>query len=112
MHNYQYRMIKRDGELVQQQREIWIVDNSKWWKPWERNIEIDHSIWFDTPIPEYHTLRVGDRVKVIAGFNVGACGEIQFIEPREKIWVLRDNTKSPMFYIRDELELIWRKPSE
>ncbi len=110
--NYQYRLIKRDGELVQQRREIWIVNKSKWWKPWEAHYEIDGSDWFDTPILEYQTLRKGDRVKVVAGFNVGAVGGIEFIEPRGTVWVTRDGSKSPVYYHKDELELIWRPPSE
>jgi ATP-dependent exoDNAse (exonuclease V) alpha subunit len=53
---------------------------------------------------------VGDRVKVRknAGFNRGAMGVIQFIEPTDggKVWVLRDRSSSPVWYTADELELI------
>lgn len=110
--NYQYRLIKRDGELVQQRREFWVINKSKWWKPWEAHYEIDGSDWFDTPIVEYKSLRKGDRVKVVDGFNVGATGEIEFIEPRGTVWVLRDGSTKPVYYTKDELELIWRRPSE
>jgi hypothetical protein len=56
--------------------------------------------------------RVGDRVRANenAGFHQGAEGIIQFIEPsggnKPKIWVLRDRSESPVFYLSSELTLL------
>lgn len=60
-------------------------------------------------IAPQRSLQVGDRVRVkeTAGFNRGATGVIQFIEPSgEKVWVLRDRSTSPVWYAPIELELI------
>jgi hypothetical protein len=111
----QLRLVKKDGELIQQVRTVTSTVKNKWWKPWVYEVEYDHSEWVDQPIPEIHTLRVNDRVKVkqTAGFHKGATGVINFIEPRgTRIWVTRDNSGSPVYYHPDELELIWRPPSE
>lgn len=58
-------------------------------------------------VDRYETLRRGHTVKVIAGFNVGAKGVVEFVEPSgEKIWVLRDYTCTPVFYHPKELQKI------
>ena len=108
MKNVQYRLAKRDGELVQQRRYVTSTTKSKWWKPWEHT----YGEWADFPIVELTTFRVGDRVevKMTAGFHKGATGEINFIEPFGKCWVTRDNSGSPVYYDPEELELIWRRP--
>lgn len=52
----------------------------------------------------YETLRRGHTVKVVAGFNVGARGIVEFVEPSgEKIWVLHDGASTPVFYHPKEL---------
>lgn len=114
MRTVQYRLARRDGELVQQRRYVTSTTKNKWWKPWEYHVEYNEGEWVDFPIPEFHTLRVGDRVKVknTAGFHKGATGEINFIEPLGRVWVTRDNSGSPVYYDTDELELIWRRPNE
>lgn len=48
-------------------------------------------------------LAIGDRIKVVAGFNIGAKGVIQYIEPSGKLWVRRDGASSDVFYMRDEV---------
>lgn len=47
----------------------------------------------------------GDRVQVIEGFNVGAHGVVEFVEPSGKVWVLRDHASKPVFYHPHELTL-------
>lgn len=55
----------------------------------------------------YMGIRRGHRVKVVAGFNVGAHGVVEFVEPSgEKIWVLRDGASTPVFYHPKELQKI------
>lgn len=109
----QWRIAKRDGQIIQQVRTVTSrVTNAKWWKPWAYKVEYDYSEWFDEPLEELYTFRIGDRVEVkqTAGFHKGAMGEVKFIEPRGRIWVLRDNSGSPVYYHNDELKLIWRTP--
>lgn len=115
MIEYEYRFVKFNGELVQQQRAVKKkVYAKKWWKPWEYTVEREYMKWFTIPIEEIYEFRVGDRVQVrqTAGFHKGATGEVRFVEPRGRVWVLRDNSGSPVYYDNDELELIWRRPSE
>lgn len=50
-------------------------------------------------------LKQGDRVNVIAGFNVGAKGVINYIDPTGKIWVRRKGASTDVFYTAEELEL-------
>ncbi len=55
----------------------------------------------------YTSIRRGHSVKVVAGFNVGARGIVEFVEPSgEKIWVLRDGASTPVFYHPEELKKI------
>lgn len=50
-------------------------------------------------------LKRDDRVIVKSGFNVGAHGVVEFVQPcYNVIWVLRDNASSPVSYRPDELE--------
>ena len=114
MKSVQYRLAKRDGELVQQRRYVTSTTKNKWWKPWLYEVEYTHGEWADFPIVELTTFRIGDRVKVRmdAGFHKGATGEINFIEPNGKCWITRDNSGGPVYYHPEELELIWRRPNE
>lgn len=48
-------------------------------------------------------IKVGDRIKVLKGFNVGAQGEVKYIEPSGKMWVRRDHSNSDVFYLPDEV---------
>lgn len=51
-------------------------------------------------------IQIGNRVVVIAGFNVGANGTVNYIEPGGKLWVRRDGASSDVFYHLDELKVI------
>ena len=56
---------------------------------------------------EKKTLKRGDRVKVNekSGFNKGAVGTVEFVEPNgEKIWVYRDGSSEPCFFYTTELD--------
>jgi hypothetical protein len=110
MKTVQYRLAKRDGELIQQRRYVTSTTKNKWWKPWAYEVDYDHGEWIDFPIVVLTTFRVGDRVQVkqTAGFHKGATGVIDFIEPLGKVWVTRDGAGSPVYYHNEELELIWR----
>ena len=44
---YQWRLAKRNGEIVQQRRLITSTTKNKWWKPWEYAVECDHGEWED-----------------------------------------------------------------
>jgi hypothetical protein len=58
---------------------------------------------------EKKTMKRGDRVKVneTSGFNKGAVGTVEFVEPNGKqIWVLRDGSSSPCFFHPNELDHI------
>lgn len=49
----------------------------------------------------------GDRVRATmnAGFHKGATGVVEFVEPAyTRVWVLRDNSGTPVYYHPDELE--------
>lgn len=51
----------------------------------------------------------GDRVYAgpNAGFNRGAEGTVEFVEPGgERIWVLRDGSSGPVYYAPHELEFL------
>jgi transcription antitermination factor NusG len=56
------------------------------------------------------SFRVGGRVKVIAGFNVGAKGTVNYIEPTGKLWVRRDGASSDVFYMPEEVKVIGIEP--
>ena len=49
------------------------------------------------------TIRVGSRVKIVAGFNVGAKGTVNYIEPTGRLWVRRDGASSDVFYMPEEV---------
>lgn len=55
-----------------------------------------------------YVFKRGDRVQAnqTAGFNKGAKGVVQYVEPCGKIWVLRDGASGDIFYHAEELELI------
>ncbi len=50
----------------------------------------------------------GDRVLVnqTSGFNKGAEGIVEFVEPNGRIWVLRDGSSGPVYFYPTELDLI------
>ena len=51
--NYkQFRLAKRNGEIVQQFRTIISNTKAKWYKPWEYKVEYEYGEWEDIPIPE------------------------------------------------------------
>ena len=52
---------------------------------------------------EDNSIKVGSRIKVISGFNVGAKGTVSYIEPTGKLWVRRDGASSDVFYHPEEL---------
>ena len=49
------------------------------------------------------SIKVGSRIKVISGFNVGAKGTVNYIEPSGKMWVRRDGASSDVFYHPEEV---------
>jgi hypothetical protein len=48
-------------------------------------------------------IKVGSRIKVISGFNVGAKGTVSYIEPTGRMWVMRDGASSDVFYHPEEV---------
>jgi hypothetical protein len=52
---------------------------------------------------EDSSIRVGGRVKVVSGFNVGARGTVSYIEPTGRLWVRRDGASTDVFYTPDEV---------
>lgn len=58
----QYRIAKRDGEIIQQVRTVKTTTTNKWWKPWEYLVEREYSDWVDIPIVELHSSSLDDRV--------------------------------------------------
>ena len=53
-----------------------------------------------------NSIKVGGRIKVISGFNVGATGTVSYIEPTGRMWVMRDGASTDVFYTPDEVERI------
>ena len=58
-------------------------------------------------------IQTGDRVKANdkAGFHKGAEGVVQFVEPlldyeKTKVWVLRDRSSGPVYYMPYELDVL------
>jgi hypothetical protein len=49
------------------------------------------------------TIKQGSRVKVVSGFNVGAKGVVNYVDPTGKYWVRRDWASSDVFYHFEEL---------
>ena len=47
----QFRLAKRNGELVQQSRIVISTTTSKWYKPWDTQTETYESEWQDVLIP-------------------------------------------------------------
>ena len=109
------RTILRDGKPVYQRRLVTCEVKFKWYKPWKMDIGFDASEWYDADEVSHYTFRIGDRVQARpdAGFHKGATGEVKFVEPNgKKVWVLRDTSRTPVYYHHDELELIWRPVDE
>ena len=52
---------------------------------------------------EETSIKIGSRIKVISGFNVGAKGTVSYIEPSGKLWVRRDRASSDVFYHPEEV---------
>ena len=52
------------------------------------------------------SIEVGSRIKVISGFNVGAKGTVNYIEPTGRMWVRRDGASSDVFYHPEEVKLV------
>jgi len=52
---------------------------------------------------EDNSIKVGSRVKVVSGFNVGAKGTVSYIEPTGRMWVRRDGSSSDVFYHPEEV---------
>lgn len=59
-------------------------------------------------LPRATNLKRGDRVRVNdrSGFSKGSKGTVEFVEPVERIWVLRDGASSPVFFYDYELDLL------
>ena len=52
---------------------------------------------------EDNSIKVGSRVKVVSGFNVGAKGTVSYIEPTGRMWVMRDGASTDVFYHPEEV---------
>ena len=52
---------------------------------------------------ESTSIKVGSRVKVVSGFNVGAKGTVSYIEPTGRMWVMRDGASTDVFYHPEEV---------
>lgn len=107
------RFVRRNGELIQQERMVTSTTKTpKWWKPWLSTVEYVRHPWVDVPILNIDEIKRGDRVEVLmtAGFHKGALGTVEYVAPDDKVWVLRDNAGSAVYYHRDELEVVWRSP--
>ena len=50
-------------------------------------------------------INIGSRIKVLSGFNVGAKGTVNYIEPTGRLWVRRDGASSDVFYLPEEVGL-------
>ena len=50
-----------------------------------------------------NSIKVGSRVKVVSGFNVGAKGTVSYIEPTGRMWVMRNGASTDVFYMPDEV---------
>lgn len=66
-------------------------------------IGIDEYLDLKNPKPEF---KRDDRVVVnqTAGFNSGARGVVEYVEPSGKLWVLRDGSNSACYYLPTELD--------
>lgn len=51
----------------------------------------------------YQPIKIGSRVKVISGFNIGSMATVNYIEPSGKLWVRRDGAGSDVFYHPEEV---------
>lgn len=73
-----------------------------------RNKELEDMLIASAP----RKIQIGDRVLANdkAGFHQGARGTVQFVEPgfdyeKCKVWILRDGSTSPVFYLPFELDV-------
>ncbi len=48
----QWRLAKRDGEIVQQCRTVIVTTTNKWYKPWEYQSHYEYGEWEDVPLVE------------------------------------------------------------
>ena len=48
----QWRLAKRNGEIVQQCRTVIITTTNKWYKPWEYQSHYEYGEWEDVPLVE------------------------------------------------------------
>jgi hypothetical protein len=90
---------KKFAELIVEECADWIVNNAS---------AMEHlgPTYFAKAMQKdfgAHKIKVGSRVKVIAGFNVGALGIVNYIDPTGKFWVRRDGASSDVFYSKKEL---------
>lgn len=111
--NYtQYRLAKRNGEIIMQKRSMEVITKRawKWWQLWklgEFEMERVHGEWVDEPFVDLHIWKKGDRVRANSnsGFHKGAVGTIEFVEPSgRKVWVLRDGARCAVYFHPEELE--------
>ena len=53
MNYQQYRLAKRNGEIIQQIRTMKsTVYTPKWYKPWDVRVEYEYGEWIDLPFVE------------------------------------------------------------
>ena len=67
---YQWRLAKRNGEIVQQRRLITSKTKNKWWKPWEYAVEYDHGEWEDVEMVVIQAVLYGGRICAKSVFGV------------------------------------------
>ena len=48
----QHRLVKKNGEIIQQVRLVITTTYSKWWKPWDVMTDTAYLPWQDVEIPE------------------------------------------------------------
>ena len=112
MRYQQYRLAKRNGEIVHQTRYVECITklaHPRWqfWNWSTYKVDYDYSDWMDMPMIELFEWKQGDRVlvKQTAGFHKGAVGTVEFVEPSgKKVWVKRDGATNAAYFHIDELE--------
>ena len=70
--NYsQYRLAKRNGEIVQQVRQVSTTTKNKWYKPWEYTCEYEYSEWKDLPFIELNDIIHAANIMSDKGYSIG-----------------------------------------
>jgi hypothetical protein len=73
----QYRLAKRNGEIVQQTRQVSTTTKNKWYKPWEYTCEYEYSEWEDLPFINLPEWEMDDKGYELGDLNNPDFKEIQ-----------------------------------